>query len=358
MNLYISTYLASYRLDLCERLSRDYGFAIYHYCGDDIPADVAPFIGEYSFENNRLPVRHLFGKPYAAGLDGLLARLRPDWVFVQEFSLITLQLLFLRRKYGFRLVSICDDSMDMIAGNDFSWTHRLARRIVPRVLDDLILNSPDTTSWYRARFGKGQTLPIVAEEERYREHLRQAIPAAVRFRQEAEAEGKRLILFVGRLVPLKNLPVLFQAFESLRSDACLAVVGEGPMLQAWQQMGESACFAGARYGTDLLACYLAADVLVLPSYQEAYGAVVGEALMAGCPVVVSDKVGARALVRPGWNGACFSPDSSEDLVSALRGVLSAAPAVSEVKLRDSLCPVSFDESFRQLMEGMGFIHNA
>ena len=67
MNLYISTYLASYRLDLCERLSRDHGFAIYHYMGDEVPADVKPFWEEYTFENNRLPVKTLFGKYYAVG---------------------------------------------------------------------------------------------------------------------------------------------------------------------------------------------------------------------------------------------------------------------------------------------------
>lgn len=353
MNLYISTYLAPYRLDLCERLSRDYGFVIHHYCGDEIPANVAPLMEEYSFENHQLPVRHLFGKPYATGLAGLLSRLQPEWVFVQEFSLITLQLLLLRRKYGFRLISICDDSMDMIAGNDFSWTHRMARHLVPRFLDDLILNSPDTASWYRTRFGKGRTLPIVSDERKYREHLRQAVPAAVRFRREVAAEGKRLILFVGRLVSLKNLTVLLRAFESIKGDACLAIVGTGPMAQEWKRAGKDVFFTGARYGTDLLACYLAADVLVLPSRQEAYGAVVGEALMAGCPAVVSKKIGAKALIRPGQNGDCFSPDSSEELVSALRRVFSWAPSVGDITLRDSLCPVSFDSSFRQLIKELG-----
>ena len=105
MNLYISTYLASYRLDLCERLSRDHGFAIYHYMGDEVPADVKPFWEEYTFENNRLPVKTLFGKYYAVGLKDLLARLKPSVVFIQEFSLITIQLLLLRRLLFLRRLS-------------------------------------------------------------------------------------------------------------------------------------------------------------------------------------------------------------------------------------------------------------
>ena len=202
MNLYISTYLATYRLDLCERLSRDYGFAIYHYYGDDVPVDVKPYLDAYTFENNRLPVKKLLGKTYAAGLRDLLSRLKPAVVFIQEFSLITLQLLLLRRKFGFRLVSICDDNVDMIAGNDFSRFHRLARRWVPRLLDDLLLTTPEAVSWYQSRFGKGRLMPLLPDESLYRERLKGTIPAALRFRQEVGAEGKRLILYAVILLVL------------------------------------------------------------------------------------------------------------------------------------------------------------
>lgn len=351
MNLYISTYMASYRLDLCERLSRDYGFAIFHYHGEEVPADVAPYLSEYTFENQRLPVKMLFGKPYAAALDALLSSLRPDVVFIQEFSLITLQLLRLRRKYGYRLISICDDSMDMIEGHDFGMTHRLARRLIPRALDNLVLNSPETMAWYRVRYGKGCLLPILSSEDKYRERLRRVLPDAVRFRKEAGAEGKRLILFVGRLVGLKNLPVLLQAADVLREEARLAIVGAGPLQEELQrQAKEDVFFAGPRYGKDLLACYQASDVVVLPSLQEAFGAVVGEALMAGCPVAVSVRAGSKSLVRPGKNGELFAPDAPGQLVTALRSIFAGFPLHQASLLRDSLCPVSFDSSFTLLAE--------
>lgn len=352
MNLYISTYLATYRLDLCERLSRDHGFAIYHYYGDGVPADVKPYLGAYTFENHRLPVRQFLGKTYAAGLRDLLSRLKPAVVFIQEFSLITLQLLLLRRKFGFRLVSICDDNVDMIAGNDFSRAHRLARRWVPRLLDDLLLTTPEAVSWYQSRFRKGRLMPLLPDEALYRARLKETLPAALGFRQEVGAEGKRLILFVGRLVPEKNLPVLLQAFGTLRQEACLAVVGTGPMAQDWQRDAEGVHFVGARYGLDVLACYQAADVLVLPSIQEAYGAVVGEALMAGCPAVVSERAGAHVLIREGSNGMVFSPSDPSALAAALLSVFSAFPAHDGSTLRESLCFESFDRSFRRLVEDL------
>ena len=353
MNLYISTYLASYRLDLCERLSRDHGFAIYHYMGDEVPADVKPFWEEYTFENNRLPVKTLFGKYYAVGLKDLLARLRPSVVFIQEFSLITIQLLLLRRKFGFRVVSICDDNVDMIAGNDYARLHRLARPWIPRFLDDVLLTTPEAVAWYQSRFGKGRLLPLLPDEEKYRERLKGVIPEAVRFRQEVGAEGKRLILFVGRLVPFKNVPVLLEAFPPLKEEACLVIVGKGPMgEECRQKAGENVHFTGALYGRDVLACYQAADVMVLPSYLEAYGAVVGEALLAGCPAVVSEKCGSRSLIREGRNGRVVPPFDPSALTAALQSVFSDFPAHDGSVLRKSLCEDSFDRSFRQMMEDL------
>ena len=350
MNLYISTYLAPYRLDLCERLFSEYGFEIFHYCGKVVPDDVAPFLGEYTFRNNRLPVRYFFGKPYAIGLRSLIEREHPSIVLVQEFSLITLQLLRLRRKFGFRLISICDDSMDMIEGNDFKFTHRLARRWVPRRLDGLVLNSPEVSDWYQAHFGKGDFLPILADEIRFRERLSTTVPAAIGVRSQVVPDGRKMILFVGRLLPLKNIPLLMKACLPMKEEARLVIVGEGEWGGALRQldtdMGLDAFFAGACYGADLLAFYQAADLLVLPSRQEAFGAVVGEALMAGCPVTVSEKAGARALVREGQNGELFSPDDVVSLTDAMRKILARTEGHNVSEVRESLCTESFEDSFR------------
>ena len=350
MNLYISTYLAPYRLDLCEKLFCEYGFEIFHYCGKVVPDDVAPFLREYSFRNNRLSVSFLFGKPYAPGLRSLIERERPSVVLVQEFSLITLQLLRLRRKFGFRLISICDDSLDMIGGNDFKLTHRMARRWVPRRLDGLVLNSAAVCDWYQAHFGKGDFLPILADENRFRQHISAAVPAAAGFRSAVVPDGRKMILFVGRLIPLKNIPSLMEACLPMKEEARLVIVGEGEWGDALRhldaEMGLGAYFAGALYGTDLLACYQAADLLVLPSRQEAFGAVVGEALMAGCPVAVSGKAGARALVREGRNGELFAPEDVDGLKEALRKILARTEGHDVSVVRESLCPESFEDSFR------------
>ena len=58
-------------------------------------------------------------------------------------------------------------------------------------------------------------------------------------------------------------------------------------------------FLGFINQSQLPALYAAADVLVLPSSYDAFGVVVNEAMCCGCPVIVSDQVGAaRDLVAP------------------------------------------------------------
>jgi glycosyltransferase involved in cell wall biosynthesis len=78
----------------------------------------------------------------------------------------------------------------------------------------------------------------------------------------------------------------------------------------------------------LPAFYRLATVLVLPSvttreFREPWGLVTNEAFSQGCPVIVTETVGAAAggLVRDGVNGLVIREDSSEDLASALSRVL-------------------------------------
>ena len=78
----------------------------------------------------------------------------------------------------------------------------------------------------------------------------------------------------------------------------------------------------------LIVWYNIATALVLASYQEAFGAVTNEALLAGCYVLVSKKAGSACLVEPGVNGYTFNPMNEEELVVAMK------------KVRD--CPITYD----------------
>ena len=88
--------------------------------------------------------------------------------------------------------------------------------------------------------------------------------------------------------------------------------------------------------------------MALPSLQEAFGAVTGEALSAGCPVVVSERAGSAFLVKEGESGSVVDPLDTEALADALRFWTEKAAAGRPLQPRDDLLPVRFDTLFKTL----------
>ena len=135
-------------------------------------------------------------------------------------------------------------------------------------------------------------------------------------------------LFVGKFIATKRPADLLLALRHLgdagRPAEVLAVfVGLGelePQLRAQAvQVGVRAQFVGFKNQTELPACYVGADVLVLPSGGETWGLVVNEAMACGLPAIVSDAVGcAPDLVVEGQTGFSFPVGDTEALADRLR----------------------------------------
>ena len=327
--LYISNVPALYREDLRNALKQRLGLRILHY------ADLPMF-------------REFLGKTYVRGLDRFLDETRPELVITSEFSPVTLQFLHRRSRYGYRLVSLCDDSLDMIQGHDFSLTHRLARPLVLRAEDDLILHSRNVRDWYRQHYGKGLWMPIIADEQRIRPELERVLPVS----ESLRLSDKPVVAFVGRFVGLKNIPTLIKAFYPLLDKAQLVLIGDGPDREKLTQMAPYAHFTGWLTGDELLAWYNLIDILVLPSTREAYGAVTGEALMAGAKVLVSDRAGSTSLVQEGENGYMVDPLDPENLTKRMAGLLGTLTPGRRIVLRDNLLPYRFEDCISSLIESL------
>ena len=326
-NLYLSNKPVSYRMDFCRELAQELDCEI---CYQEMTMDAEFQVRRWTLHN----------------LPSLLTAFRPSLVFVPEFSAAAILCMRLRKKYGYKVISTCDDSLDMIQGNDFGWKHRLARRFVPRQLDGIVLHSPEVADWYRNRFGKGLFMPIIGDERRVRPKLERVLPLSERLRP-----GKRpVVAFVGRLIGLKNIPTLIRAFEPLKERAQLVIIGDGEERDALRALAPDAVFTGMLSGDELLAWYNLIDILVLPSTQEAYGAVTGEALMAGAKVVVSGKAGSCDLVREGENGLVFDPFDVTGLTCRLERLLDALPENRPLTLRENLLPYCFDTCMQDLLK--------
>ena len=117
-------------------------------------------------------------------------------------------------------------------------------------------------------------------------------------------ERDRILLFLGRLAPIKNLELLIDAFAGLDlPDVHLVIAGPRPDPGYARQLEQRAAtdtrihFHGAVHGAEKALLLSAAHLVVLSSRSESYGNVIAEAISAGVPVVVTDGCGIAPLVR-------------------------------------------------------------
>ncbi len=157
-----------------------------------------------------------------------------------------------------------------------------------------------------------------------------ATPAVLRRAAELRAAhaGRRIVLFVGRLVYYKGVDVLVRAM--LGVDADLVLIGRGPLEAELRELawasGSAArlTFLGPQDDDELAAWYHAADVLCLPSVarSEAFGLVQIEAHAAGTPVVSTNlPTGVPYANRDGVTGFTVPPGDEAALAAALARLL-------------------------------------
>ena len=134
-----------------------------------------------------------------------------------------------------------------------------------------------------------------------------------------------VVLFVGRLHPVKNVGLILRSFSSLSKldTAILVVVGDGPekqrLIDLASNLGISnrVRFVGFQLKTTVLEYMKAADVLVLPSKVEGQPRVVLEAWACDLPVVASNVRGINNLVTDGFDGLLFDLPSEAQFVQVL-----------------------------------------
>ena len=133
----------------------------------------------------------------------------------------------------------------------------------------------------------------------------------------------RVMLYVGRLSPEKEVDVLIKSFHALQVQQGVnikfVIVGDGPDRIRLSKMTTSkdVIFMGSLGGHELATAYASADVFTFASQADTFGNVVLEAIASGLPVIAYDYVCAHQHVKHNITGWLCSLGHTADLIQSI-----------------------------------------
>jgi glycosyltransferase involved in cell wall biosynthesis len=178
-------------------------------------------------------------------------------------------------------------------------------------------------------------------------------PAAAKARLHVSVRGP-ILLWVGRMVPVKGLDVLIDACAKLRAHGIAFhqyLVGDGPLRSALEQravasgVSDAITFVGNVAHSDLPDWYRVADFTVLPSHSEGVPNVLRESLACGTPFIAS-RVGGIPEIASGTACKLVPPGDADQLASAI------AEAVSGGKDKCEHSPLTQQGSWAESARGV------
>lgn len=143
-----------------------------------------------------------------------------------------------------------------------------------------------------------------------------------RLRRELGISQSRMILSVGQCIPRKGFDLLLKAAKGLPEDTALCIVGGEPTpgyLALQRELGlDQVYFPGFHKKESLQRYYRCADLFVLPTREDIWGLVVGEAMAYGLPVITTNRcVAGLELVENGISGYIVPVEDAEALREAM-----------------------------------------
>lgn len=350
-------YLAPYRLDLYNRLAERFllkviltgsakeratlGFDLDYVNGN------ASFDFEYVDKGYYLG-RHLISRVYGK----VIRSFKPDIVIAHELGINTIVSILLKSIFEYKLFVTIDDSPEMI--RSYGKVRGLLQKLVVKNSDVLLVVHPGVKDYLDEKFSNSKCdftyFPIIQDEAQLTKKMELAKLGVSSIKEKYGIGNKKIVLFVGRLEPVKCPEQLLQAFVNVAdNESVLVFVGDGSLrgdLEAVvrnENLQQNVIFTGRLTGDELYAWYLIAHLFVLPSMFEPFGAVVNEALVAGCKVLVSDKVGANCLVNES-NGVVFKAQDEGLLSNGLKELLDEVDIeVYDTEMRQNKMPISFND---------------
>jgi len=138
--------------------------------------------------------------------------------------------------------------------------------------------------------------------------------------------SRKIVLYVGRLVKEKNLPLLLKAVKKIVSQypqCVFLIIGQGPEEKRLKnqvlnyKLPDYVKFLGPLNHKDLINYYQAGYLLILPSFSESFGKVILEAALAQKPTVAAATTGAKEIIIDGRTGFLVPINNQTALAQAI-----------------------------------------
>lgn len=348
--------VAPYRINFFNDISDNYDsqIVLYYRTIDDNKFNYRELEKQFHFSPIFLRCSFkLFGRKYYFGHMKYIKDYEPDVVLVSEFSEglfeSILMRLFFKKKY--KIVTICDDSLNM--ANHRNFFKKILRRFFLFFLDGIVLCNNQVESVYKKYKIPTYIFPIIHNDNDFRIYNEEVLKQANKIVHQYHLTNKRIFLYVGRLSPEKNLPYLvnsFIRFHEQFEENMLFIVGGGtykdPLMKDKlnkiiddNNASSYIRLVGRKDGEELKSWYITGQIFVLPSSQEAFGAVVNEALLYGEYVLVSSAAGASCLINQ-FNGEVI--DIRNPFIDFSK-VSNKINPLTGIKKRKNFMPVSYKD---------------
>ena len=190
----------------------------------------------------------------------------------------------------------------------------------------IIATSPQMAEYY-SRFANQEKICIIPNGIKFERFLN--MPSAHLFKKDYDLDS-RVVLFIGRLAPVKGIQYLLKATpQVLREapDTSFVIVGgaygdynfqkELEKLSHKLGVNDKVIFTGFISDDELLKAYSAANVFVLPTMREGLSIVTLEAMASGIPVVASNVGGLPFIVKDGVTGFLAEPENEGQLADSI-----------------------------------------
>ena len=312
-----------YATDITATGYRDTGF------GQDVKWDV-PLLSGYPyhvlFPGTDIPSGLSGLSKYYAALNTTLKVLAADVVWVHGWgNAYPLAAVLAAKQLKLPVWMRGETSLDCLHGGRIrQFAHKRVLSLLFRTISRFLAIGSANRDFYRVHGVSESRIhmaPYAVDNVFFQERCQKASVNRERLRQKLGIDEDRpIVLFSGKLTCVKDPATLIRAIGlASATRPMLLLAGDGILRPSLENLANEVApglvkFLGFCNQTELPAFYDLCDLFVLPSVFEPWGLVVNEAMNAGKPIVISNKVGAAYdLVRPEINGDVFTAGEAEDL---------------------------------------------